>query len=153
MPDSLSDLEQRREFLAQRIAELGDLRPGSITGTSGRCGKPECHCHQPGQPGHGPNFRLTYKVDGKTIVVSVGGKAREQTRAGELPRDQRKCTLREASLKTRRVVETRRVWFTCKFAGCLITSGRRSAGASGCRLSRGTAGTSCSECQGRSPSG
>jgi hypothetical protein len=35
MPDSLSDLEQRREFLAQRIAELGDLRPGSITGTSG----------------------------------------------------------------------------------------------------------------------
>src|SRR6516165_8193069 len=71
MPDSLSDLEQRRELLAQRIAELGDLRPGSITGTSGRCGKPECHCHQPGQPGHGPNFRLTYKVDGKTISESL----------------------------------------------------------------------------------
>jgi hypothetical protein len=51
MPQSLSDLEQRREVIAQRIAELGDLRPGSITGTSGRCGKPECHCHQPGQPG------------------------------------------------------------------------------------------------------
>src|SRR6267378_3754737 len=67
MPESLSDLEQRRERIAQRIAELGDLRPGSITGTSGRCGKPECHCHQPGQPGHGPNFRLTYKLDGKTI--------------------------------------------------------------------------------------
>jgi len=63
MPDSLSDLEQRREVLAQGITELSDLRPGSITGTSGRCGKPECHCHQPGQPGHGPNFRLTYKVD------------------------------------------------------------------------------------------
>jgi len=45
MPQSLSDLEQRRERIAQRIAELGDLRPGSITGTSGRCGKPECHCH------------------------------------------------------------------------------------------------------------
>src|ERR1700716_4156607 len=67
MPQSLSDLEQRREVLAQRIAELGDLRPGSITGTSGRCGKPECHCHQPGQPGHGPNYRLTRKVDGKTV--------------------------------------------------------------------------------------
>jgi hypothetical protein len=49
MPQSLPDLEQRREGIAQRIAELGDLRPGSITGTSGRCGKPECHCHQPGQ--------------------------------------------------------------------------------------------------------
>jgi hypothetical protein len=71
MPDSLADLELRRERLAQRIAELGDLRPGSITGTSGRCGKPECHCHQPGQPGHGPNFRLTYKVDGKTISQAL----------------------------------------------------------------------------------
>jgi hypothetical protein len=56
MPPSLSDLEQRRELIAQRIAELGDLRPGSITATSGRCGKLECHCHQPGQPGHGPQF-------------------------------------------------------------------------------------------------
>ena len=71
MPQSLSDLQQRREVLAQRIAELGDLRPGSITGTSGRCGKSECHCHQPGQPGHGPNFRLTYKVDGKTISEAL----------------------------------------------------------------------------------
>jgi hypothetical protein len=71
MPQSLSDLEQRRELLAQRIADLGDLRPGSITGTSGRCGKPECHCHQSGQPGHGPNFRLTYKLDGKTISQAL----------------------------------------------------------------------------------
>src|ERR1700680_1955192 len=71
MPQSLSDLEQRREVIAQRIAELGDLRPGSITGTSGRCGKPECRCHRPGQPGHGPNFRLTYKVDGKTISEAL----------------------------------------------------------------------------------
>src|SRR6266849_4090299 len=71
MPQSLSDLEQRRELIARRLAELGDLRPGSITATSGRCGKPECHCHQPGQLGHGPNFRLTYKVDGKTISEAL----------------------------------------------------------------------------------
>src|SRR5881392_1509021 len=71
MPQSLSDLEQRRELIARRLTELGDLRPGSITATSGRCGKPECHCHQPGEPAHGPNFRLTYKVDGKTISESL----------------------------------------------------------------------------------
>jgi len=71
MPPSLSDLEQRREAIAQHIALLGDLRPGSITSTSGRCGKPDCRCHQPGQPGHGPNFRLTYKVDGKTISEAL----------------------------------------------------------------------------------
>src|SRR2546429_5273729 len=71
MPQSLSDLEQRRELIARRLTGLGDLRLGSITATSGRCGKPECHCHQPGQPGHGPNFRLTYKVDGKTISEAL----------------------------------------------------------------------------------
>ncbi len=71
MPHSLAELEQRRETLAAHIAHLGDLRPGSVTSTSGRCGKPDCHCHQPGQPGHGPNFRLTYKVKGKSISESL----------------------------------------------------------------------------------
>jgi len=71
MSHSLVESEQRREAIAQQIAQLGDLRPGSITSTSGRCGKPECRCHQPGQPGHGPNLRLTYKVDGKTISESL----------------------------------------------------------------------------------
>ena len=50
-----------------KIADLGDFRSGSITAISGRCGKPQCRCHQPNQPGHGPNFRLTRKVDGKTV--------------------------------------------------------------------------------------
>jgi hypothetical protein len=46
---------------------MGDFRSGSITTISGRCGKPNCRCHLPNQPGHGPNFRLTRKVDGKTV--------------------------------------------------------------------------------------
>ena len=71
MPQSLAELEQRREATAQRIAQLGDFRPGSITNTSGRCGKPSCHCHQPGQTGHGPHLRLTYKADGKTTSESL----------------------------------------------------------------------------------
>ncbi len=71
MPDALAQLEQRRNAIAQRIAELGDLRAGSISSTAGRCGKPNCRCHRPGQPGHGPNLRLTYKVDGKTLTESL----------------------------------------------------------------------------------
>jgi hypothetical protein len=71
MPRSLAELEQRREAIAQQIAQLGDLRPGSVSSTSGRCGKPDCHCHRPGQPGHGPNFRLTYKLKGKSISESL----------------------------------------------------------------------------------
>jgi hypothetical protein len=44
------------------------MRSGSITGTGGRCGNPKCHCHGAGDPGHGPYYRLTRKVDGKTIT-------------------------------------------------------------------------------------
>ena len=69
--ESLEILEQRRTDIANQIAALGDLRGGSITPTSGRCGKPNCHCHVDGALGHGPNLRLTYKIDGKTITESL----------------------------------------------------------------------------------
>jgi hypothetical protein len=71
MPKSLRDLESRRTELAKQFAGLGDLRSGSISNTSGRCGKPNCHCHQAGQPVHGPNPRLTYKAQGKTVTESL----------------------------------------------------------------------------------
>jgi hypothetical protein len=71
MPPSLEDLEQQRSVIARQLTELGDFRPGSITPTSGRCGKPNCHCHRPNQPPHGPTDRLTYKVAGKTVSESL----------------------------------------------------------------------------------
>jgi hypothetical protein len=70
MPESLAALEQQRSRILTQILELGDFRSGSITAINGRCGKPSCHCHQPNQPGHGPNFRLTRKIDGKTVSES-----------------------------------------------------------------------------------
>jgi len=71
MPKSLESLSQRRGQITDQIADLGDLRCGSITSTTGRCGKPNCRCHQPDAPGHGPNVRLTYKLHGKTITESL----------------------------------------------------------------------------------
>ena len=68
---SLEFLEQQRASIANQIAALGDLRSGSVTSTTGKCGKPNCHCHQPKDPGHGPNLRLTYKVTGKTVTESL----------------------------------------------------------------------------------
>jgi hypothetical protein len=67
LSDSLADLEQQRTAVLAQIVEVGDFRSGSITAISGRCGRPNCRCHLPNQPGHGPNFRLTRKVDGKTV--------------------------------------------------------------------------------------
>lgn len=71
MPQSLTQLEQEKNSLLVAISELGDFRPGSITGIVRRCGKPSCHCAQPDDPGHGPNLRLTHKVQGKTISESL----------------------------------------------------------------------------------
>ena len=67
MSDPLAGLEQQRSGVLKQIVELGDFRSGSITAISGRCGKPNCRCHRPNQPGHGPNFRLTRKINGKTV--------------------------------------------------------------------------------------
>ena len=71
MSDSLTELENRRTEIFREIDQLGDLRPGSITPTSGRCGKPNCRCHQPAQPTHGPNLRLTFKIGSKTTSESL----------------------------------------------------------------------------------
>jgi hypothetical protein len=75
MSESLITLEQQRSAILSRIVDLGDFRCGSITAISGRCGKPECRCHQPNQPGHGPNFRLTRKVNGKTVSETFASPA------------------------------------------------------------------------------
>jgi hypothetical protein len=71
IPKSLEFLELQRINITNQIAALGDLRSGSITSTTGRCGKPNCHCHRPKDPGHGPNLRLTFKVEGKTVTESL----------------------------------------------------------------------------------
>jgi hypothetical protein len=73
--ESLAALEQQRSSILMQILELGDFRSGSITAINGRCGKPNCHCHQPNQPGHGPNFRLTRKINGKTVSESFSSGA------------------------------------------------------------------------------
>jgi hypothetical protein len=66
MSESLLALERKRADVLEKIAALGDLRPGSLTTTQGKCGKAECCCRRPGHPGHGPHWRITYKVEGKT---------------------------------------------------------------------------------------
>ena len=75
MSDSLAALEQQRSAILSHIVDLGDFRSGSIAAISGRCGKPKCRCHEPNQPGHGPNFRLTRKVSGKSVSETFASPA------------------------------------------------------------------------------
>jgi|SRR5205807_379544 len=75
MPNSLPALESSRASLLRQIAQLGDMRPGSVTPVFRRCGKPTCHCVQPNDPGHGPHFQLTFKQEGKTVTQSLSNLA------------------------------------------------------------------------------
>jgi hypothetical protein len=70
MNDPLAALEAQRSATQFQISSLGDMRSGCISVTGGKCGNPRCHCHQPNNAGHGPFFRLTRKVKGKTVTES-----------------------------------------------------------------------------------
>ena len=69
MTQSLADLEAARSKLLQQFLSLGDFRPGTVSAIPRRCGKPTCHCAQPGGVGH-PQFRLLRKVKGKSVAES-----------------------------------------------------------------------------------
>jgi len=75
MPNSLPSLLRQRDTILREILSLGDFRSGSITATSGKCGKPNCHCHRVGCPGHGPHYRLTRKQGGKTVTETFSSPA------------------------------------------------------------------------------
>jgi hypothetical protein len=75
MSDPELQLEKQRAELLKQISSVGDLRRGSITTTSGKCGKPTCHCAKPGSVGHGPNYRLTRKVQGRTVTETFSSPA------------------------------------------------------------------------------
>jgi hypothetical protein len=70
MSQSLAELEAKRSSVLQQFVELGDLRPGSISAVIRRCGKPNCHCAKPNDPGHDPQLRLVRKVNGKSVAES-----------------------------------------------------------------------------------
>jgi len=77
----IAELEARSQHLRQQLAQIGDLRPGSLVGRYRKCGKPSCHCARPGAKGHGPSWSLTRRVRGKTITKIVpSGPAVERTR-------------------------------------------------------------------------
>ena len=64
-PDELAELERRREELYRELSRVGDFRPGSLNEVRRKCGKPNCACAAPGHPGHGPQYNLTRRAEGR----------------------------------------------------------------------------------------
>lgn len=66
--NDLQTVEMRRDGLYQRLASLGDFRPGMISITFSKCGKKNCACHQKGHPGHGPRYLWNTTRKGKSLA-------------------------------------------------------------------------------------
>jgi hypothetical protein len=78
---SLEELIKQRDDIRAELAEIGDMRPGTLVSRFRKCGKPTCHCAKDGSLGHGPSWALTWKVDGKTVAKIIPeGPAVEQTK-------------------------------------------------------------------------
>ncbi len=71
MAETLETLLARREELLRELAQMGDMRPGSISENYRRCGKAGCRCAAPEGPRHGPYYAYTRKVGGKTKTINL----------------------------------------------------------------------------------
>lgn len=77
----LHALRLQRDELKTAIAQIGDMRPGSLVSRFRKCGKPTCHCAKKGAKGHGPSFSLTHPVGGKTVTrIIPAGEAVDRTK-------------------------------------------------------------------------
>jgi len=117
MPDDLTSLEMQRAVLLEEFLGLGDLRPGSITAVTRRCGKSSCHCAKHNDPGHDPQFRLTRRVAGKTVTETFPNPTalrKAQQEVAEFHRfqklSQELVTLNEKICQLRPVAQERGGW-------------------------------------------
>ena len=79
--EGLGRLRERREALKQKLAAVGEMRPGALVGRYRKCGKPTCHCAQLESGGHGPSWSLTRVVAGKTVTKIIPAAAVDDTQA------------------------------------------------------------------------
>ena len=100
MAPTLPALEGERIRLLEDVSKLGDFRSGSITSVVRRCGKPNCHCARPQDAGHGPDFRLTYKLNGKTCTESLPTPAARHKAEREVAEFRKFQQLRRALVET-----------------------------------------------------
>ena len=100
MPPALPALEGERTRLLQDVSKLGDFRSGSITRVVRRCGPPNGHGARPQDAGHGPDFRLTYKLNGKTRTESLPTPAARHKAEREVGEFRKFQQLRRALVET-----------------------------------------------------
>jgi len=68
---NLEELEAERRRLYEELAHVGDFRRGTIAENYRQCGKPNCCCAQVEHPGHGPQYLLMTKVEGRSRAQNL----------------------------------------------------------------------------------
>jgi hypothetical protein len=66
---NLAGLEAERARLYAELSGVGDFRRGTLSAAFRKCGKANCRCARPGDPGHGPQYNLTRWQGGKTVTT------------------------------------------------------------------------------------
>jgi len=68
---TLRRLEERHRSLLAELAGIGLVLRGSIARSLTRCGNPTCRCKADPPQLHGPYYRWTRKVAGKTVTAQL----------------------------------------------------------------------------------
>ena len=79
LTEKLQQLQTQRKHILNQLFSLGNFRPGNLRTSYQRCGKPNCRCAQPDDPGHGPYWILARTVKGKIFNRSIPRHALEAT--------------------------------------------------------------------------
>jgi hypothetical protein len=110
----LASLEAERRRLLAELGRIGPFRRGSISVNRRRCGKPACACRRTDHPGHGPQFLLTTRIDGRSRSRSLrpGGELRRV-------REQVANHRRFRALVAKLVEISERICIAGEDAGCL----------------------------------
>ena len=70
---------RKRDQLLGQVPDLREVLRGSLVERYRRCGRPNCRCARPGEPGHGPAYYLMVTVAaGKTVQVYVPKEHKDQ---------------------------------------------------------------------------
>ena len=64
-------MENRIQKIKQQIANLGDIRPGSLSQQYNVCGNPTCRCKASPPVKHGPYFQISFTWKGKSTSQFV----------------------------------------------------------------------------------
>lgn len=75
---SEQQLLQKRTHLLSQLSAIGDFRPGYLYQRNRKCGKSNCRCARPGDPGHS-SWELSRKFGGKSHNRNIPKKALQQT--------------------------------------------------------------------------